>query len=298
MAILYGLLSAIGYGSGDFFARMSSRRIGAVYTLYYMQFIGLVALGIYLIASGELSSTWATTETGIWIAAFVIAGFNMTGSIAVYRGLEVGKASIVAPIVSSYSALIVVIALFNGEQIALVPGIGLGLVILGVVLSSIERSTGMDEPTTGTPRTRRLVIPAGVGWAMLSSVAFAIAFSAYGFIVTPVLGGIIPVWISRLTTITVLTFVFTLGRRGFRRPPDRGTWLYLLAVGIMDTIGFVALAIGVSGDQVAVVSVISSLFAAVTVLMARVFLHETLRPVQWAGIGSIFIGLVLVGALV
>jgi len=294
MGLLLGLLSAFGYGGGDFLARFAARRIGAVSTLFLMQFIGLFALGAYLILSGELARVWAATNISVWIAAVIVALFNITGAITVYHALAVGKASIVSPIVSSYSALIVVIAFFSGER--LLPGqtLGLILVIAGVILSSIERASGITvadgRPVSGS----RLQLPRGVFWAGLSAVTFAIAFSAYGFIVTPTLGGIIPVWISRVTCVLVLGTAFAITRRGFRSPRDRVTWAYVVGVGVLDTVGFVALAAGVSGDQVGLVSVLSSLFAAVTVLLARLFLREQLQPIQWFGIALIFAGLVVV----
>lgn len=296
MGLLYGLLSAIGYGGGDFLARFPARRIGAVSTLFLMQFVGLIVLGVYLIASGELARMWAATEIGVWIAAVIVAVFNITGAVTVYQALAVGKASIVSPIVSAYSALIVVIAFFSGERLLPQQTLGLALVIVGVILSSIERASGITVAGGRAVSGSRLQLPAGVLWAGLSAVAFAIAFSAYGFVVTPTLGGIIPVWISRITCIVVLGTAFLILRRGFRPPQDGTTWLYVFGVGVLDTIGFVALAVGVSGDQVGLVSVLSSLFAAVTVLLARIFLREQLQPIQWAGIGLIFAGLVLVTA--
>lgn len=294
MDVLLGLLSAVGYGGGDFLARFAARRIGAVSTLFLMQFIGLAVLGIHLLGSGELMQAWSHTGIAVWIAAVIVALFNIAGAVTVYQALAVGKASIVSPIVSSYSALIVVIAFLLGERLLPQQTLGLALVIAGVILSSIERASGFSAAHGRITAGSRLRLPDGVLWAVTSAVTFAIAFSGYGFVVTPQLGGIIPVWISRLTCIVVLGMAFLVRGRGFHPPRSRATWLYVLGVGVLDTIGFVALAVGVSGDQVGLVSVLSSLFAAVTVLLARIFLREQLQPIQWWGIGLIFIGLILV----
>ena len=58
----------------------------------------------------------------------------------------------------------------------------------------------------------------------------------------------------------------------------------------------VAYNLGITVSLTAVVSVISSLFSAVTVLMAWVFLRERLARWQWAGVGAILVGIVLVSA--
>jgi drug/metabolite transporter (DMT)-like permease len=52
--------------------------------------------------------------------------------------------------------------------------------------------------------------------------------------------------------------------------------------------------LGMQLEQVSVVSVLSSLYGAVTVLLAAVVLREHLRKIQWVGIAGIFIGIALI----
>lgn len=52
--------------------------------------------------------------------------------------------------------------------------------------------------------------------------------------------------------------------------------------------------LGLATGQVAVVSVLTSLYSAVAVVLAWVFLREKLHWGQWAGIGLIFVGIALV----
>jgi drug/metabolite transporter (DMT)-like permease len=175
------------------------------------------------------------------------------------------------------------IALLVGEQIAPPALVGLFVVVIGVALSSL----GRDE--SGVQGNQ------GIGLAILSSFGYAGVFALFGFVLTPVLGGIIPVWVSRVTCVTIFTLAFLIMRRPFGPPRDRATWLAILGVGVLDTVGFTAYAIGTTGDSVAV-SVLSSLFAAVTVLLAWIFLRERPRSIQWVGIAAIFAGLILVSA--
>ncbi|HEV7235853.1 MAG TPA: EamA family transporter, partial [Ktedonobacteraceae bacterium] len=72
-------------------------------------------------------------------------------------------------------------------------------------------------------------------------------------------------------------------------------WWYITGVGILDTAAFVIAAIALgNGQEVAIVSVLVSLFSAVTVVLAWIFLREKLHWSQWLGIGIIFVGIVLV----
>jgi drug/metabolite transporter (DMT)-like permease len=68
----------------------------------------------------------------------------------------------------------------------------------------------------------------------------------------------------------------------------------MLPVAIFDTSANIAYNLGISTSLTAVVSVISSLFSAVTVLMAWVFLRERLARWQWVGVAAILAGIALV----
>src|SRR5690348_6913633 len=54
MGMLFGLIAALGWGTGDFFTRYSTHRIGTYRTMFYMQFLGIVGLGAYILLTGEL----------------------------------------------------------------------------------------------------------------------------------------------------------------------------------------------------------------------------------------------------
>jgi drug/metabolite transporter (DMT)-like permease len=78
------------------------------------------------------------------------------------------------------------------------------------------------------------------------------------------------------------------------RLPAWPVWRLIIGVGVLDTSAYVANTIGFATHQVAVVSVLASLFSTVTVMLAWLFLRERLRWNQWLGIISIFIGIALV----
>jgi len=96
-----------------------------------------------------------------------------------------------------------------------------------------------------------------------------------------------------------LSFVSTLGLvalpvRQSLKLPSGIVWWGLFAAGILDTCAFLANNAGLRLGQVSVVSVLASLYGAVTVLLAWIFLRERLEISQWCGIAMIFAGIVLV----
>jgi drug/metabolite transporter (DMT)-like permease len=114
-----------------------------------------------------------------------------------------------------------------------------------------------------------------------------------GFHVTPQLGGVAPVWVARSTAIVALVGIGALFRQNIRLP-ERGVWRIIMLVGALDTAAFVANTLGVTTEQVSVMTVLSGLFSAVTVLLSWLFLHERLGMSQWLGIALIFISIILV----
>jgi drug/metabolite transporter (DMT)-like permease len=65
-------------------------------------------------------------------------------------------------------------------------------------------------------------------------------------------------------------------------------------MGLTDTGAFVMNNFGMRIEQVAVVSVLASLYGAVTVGLAAIFLREHVSRWQWLGIFAIFAGIFLI----
>ncbi len=303
MGIVLGLLAAIFWGAADFFARYATQSIGTYRTLFYMQLFGLVGLSIYLLATGALSRI-APTDSRYWqpwLWALATAVLSVFSTLALYRAFEVGVLTIVSPIAASSSALTLVLSFLNGEIISLAQGLGIAAALIGVVLaatsfapapSSSAPATSAQDAALPLPQKRKQ--SKGIVWALLASVGFGVIFWMLGFHVTPFLGGIVPVWLIRLMS-TCLLALFAAPLRQAISPPRGPVWWYITGVGILDTAAFVIAAIALgNGQEVAIVSVLVSLFSAVTVVLAWIFLREKLHWSQWLGICIIFVGIVLV----
>jgi drug/metabolite transporter (DMT)-like permease len=70
----------------------------------------------------------------------------------------------------------------------------------------------------------------------------------------------------------------------------------LAVVGLADLTANALFATASSRGLVSVASVLGSLYPVMTVLLARVVLHERLRPVQVAGVGLSAVGVALIAA--
>ncbi|MGB8541835.1 MAG: DMT family transporter [Candidatus Acidiferrales bacterium] len=133
----------------------------------------------------------------------------------------------------------------------------------------------------------------GVGWAILAAVGFGFMFWFLGFHVIPLVGDAVSVWVMRLTALVSLA-IFALPTRQSLGLPHGRIWWQLAAVGVMDTAAYVANNAGLHIGPVSVVSVLASLYGAVTVLLSWIFLRERLERSQWLGIALIFAGIICV----
>jgi drug/metabolite transporter (DMT)-like permease len=78
------------------------------------------------------------------------------------------------------------------------------------------------------------------------------------------------------------------------RIPSRPFWAYIAPTALLDTAANVAYNLGLATSLTAVVSVLSALSSAVTVLLAAIFLRERLSRRQRVGIAAILVGIALV----
>jgi drug/metabolite transporter (DMT)-like permease len=302
LAIILGLTGALCWGGADFAARFASRRVGAYRTLFFMQFFGFIALSVYLKFRGGffegIAPGWHP-----WALAALAGVINMIASLSLYYSFQIGVMSIVAPVSSAYPALTVALAIASGERITALRGVGLAVTLVGVILAATTFTPAASTPANASAMEKSPVkesatketahLSKGVGWALLAALGFGVLFWFLGFYVVPAVGPTISVWVIRLTSFSVLAAASVPTRQSLKLPIGSVWWL-LAAVGFLDTAAFVANNAGLHTGQVSVVSVLASLYGAVTVLLAWIFLREKLESSQWFGIVLIFVGIVLV----
>ncbi len=291
LGVILGLTGAVCWGLADFAARFASRRVGAYRTLFFMQFFGFIALSVYLKFAGGFSHVAPGWQP--WAFTAVAGLLNVTASLSLYYSFEIGVMSIVGPVSSSYPALTVALSIASGERINALRGIGIAVTLTGVILAAMSFASKPMNPLDAANPSTASRLSRGVGWAILAAVGFGFMFWFLGFHVIPLVGDAVSVWVMRLTALVSLA-IFALPTRQSLRLPHGRIWWQLAAVGVMDTAAYVANNAGLHIGPVSVVSVLASLYGAVTVLLSWIFLRERLERSQWLGIVLIFAGIICV----
>jgi drug/metabolite transporter (DMT)-like permease len=291
VGILLGLLTAVLWGTSDFVARFAAHRIGALRTSLYMQLAGLLMLSIFLPWIGGWGHLMDGSGWRPWAWGALAGVLNGVSTLSLYRSFEVGKMAVVAPLSASYPALTVALGLLTGEHLAAKRIAGIAFIVAGVVLvAGGEKPPDESDNASSLPRKKS----SGMGWAIISAVGFGVLFWMLGNWIVPSVGYAATVWMIRLTSSILTAALILFLRQPLALPRRSPVPVWLAGMGVLDTGAFVMNNRGMQLEQVSVVSVLASLYGAVTVTLAAIFLREHVSRWQWIGIVAIFAGIYLI----
>ena len=284
MGVLFGLLAAATYGAADFAGGRVSRRADVFTVVFVSQLIGAVPLVLVL----PFLADSAPTQQGLsWGAAAGIAGG--TGVLFLYRGLAVGRMSVVAPITGVVAAALpAVFGLAIGERPGIVSLAGVVLALVAVVLVS-----SAPPPTDEADVELTEEQSSGVSHAFAAGMSFGLFFvfldlAGEGAGVWPLVG-------TRGASLGLVgTALLLLGRP---LKPPAGTVVAMGAAGLLDVAANVFYLVSTRYGLLTLVAVLTSMYPAVTVLLARVILNERMIRKQLAGLAlaGVAIAMIVLG---
>lgn len=277
MAVLLGLLVAASYGSADFLGGFGSKTSPAGATVLASQGIGLIVSLAYLALFGHGS---LSTHDALLSAGAGLAGVFGVGCL--YRGLAVGRMSVVAPLSAVGSAMVEIVwGLAHGERPGTIALIG---VVLALVAVAVVAGTAAEHPT-------RAVSPAAeIGLGLGAAIGFGCVLVALSE--TSTRSGLWPVVIARCAPLPVLVgALLASGRVLVIRREDLRV---VMGAGVLDATANALLLVAVRRDLLSLVAPVAALYPVATVLLARVVIQERLGPARLAGLVVAVAGLSLI----
>lgn len=255
-------MAALGYGIGDFLGGSATRRIPVGRTLLWAHLVGLVLLGLWIpLDPGEPN----------WLDLLVGAGsglFGLGGLIFLFQGLARGRAAVVAPAAAVVGA-VVPVAVGAGAGVGLTGWLGVAAALPAIYLLS-----------SGGGVSRRAD---GLGYGTAAGVFFGGHFVVLAMATAG--SGMWPLVASRSLSVLLLAAVAVSSQSVWlRRPPGR-LGVAVLGAGALDLIGNIGYLLASSHAPLVVVAVVTSLYPAVTVLMARLVYREGVSRRQSLGLG-------------
>jgi drug/metabolite transporter (DMT)-like permease len=284
-AVVLALLSSLCWGAADFGGGLAARRVGVGGVVLLSQAAGAMVLLVVCLVAGQ-------PFPHLFGVAMVAGFLGVIGLVLFYRGLAIGKMSLVAPVAACGATVPVIFSIVTGQVPRPLTLAGLLSAMVGVVLASISASDGqVDAPGARGART------AGV-MAIGAAGCFGLFLLLLGRAAAAEPGSVL--WLSlctRMASIPAVVAGMVVSRAA---APWRGVTPGLLGVvalvGIGDAAANTLFALANTVGTLAVVAVLGSLYPLVTAGLARVRLGELLNTRQKVGAGLAMLGVILVSS--
>ena len=269
---LFGLASAAAFGTADFSGGMATKRAPVFGVLTVARLFGLVSMLVLACATHEPFPSARALAWGS--AAGIVGGLALP---AFYRALAVGKMGIAAPVTSVLAAALpVLVAAFTEGLPHAIQIVGLAMAL--VALWFISRPEGKLRPD-------------GIGLAVLAGLGFG---TFLVFIRQAGAEGVYWPMSAALASSLVLAAAILIAQR--RSLPGRDVLPIVLVAGLLDTFGNVFFVLATQRGRLDVAAILSSMYPAVTVLLARRILKEHISRMQAAGMVAALIAVPLIVA--
>jgi drug/metabolite transporter (DMT)-like permease len=280
MAVLFALLSSLLWGTSDFTGGTLSRRLSAVTVAAVSEFIGLLGLLVVTAVLGDFSLSGAVVGWGLLGAVSGTAGL-----VAFYRALATGKMGVIAPIAALGVVIPVIVGIAQGNRPSVFQDAGIAVAIIGVVLASGPELQRADDGSRAGSRPLLLAVVAACGFGV---VFVALAHGAeHGTLMTLII----------MRSVAVALLLVLAVSTGPAQLKFAASDLPLLTVcGAFDLGANATFAYASTHGLLSVVSVLSSLYPAITVVLAGAIHHERLRRVQLSGVVAALCGVVLIAS--
>ncbi|WP_328315777.1 EamA family transporter [Streptomyces sp. NBC_00388] len=266
LALLLALASSLTYGCADFLGGLGSRKAHVLRTVMIAAPASLAVellLWPFLGASFDARTlTWGAASGAASAAAFAM----------LYRTLAIGPMNVLSPVTALVSAVLPVgVGLLQGEHLGLTGMLGLPLALVAVVLVSAGQGAGATRPS----RTA-LLLALGAGAAIALQLVFLHQ--------TPADSGVGPLIVGRTVSSAVTLTAAALFRR--RLGSEKPAYALSASAGVLDSVANLLFLLAARSGDLAVVAVITALYPAGTVLLARSVLGERLHRGQLVGLGA------------
>lgn len=262
-AVGFGLAASISWGTSDFSGGIAARRAPIVGVMAFSYTMGLSLLvGLALLWGEALPSL----PDLLWGGAAGLAG--TVGLSALYRALAFGRMGVAAPVSAGLSAGLPVIFSSLSEGLpGAVQFAGFGLAILAVWLLARAPSASQNQRS-------------GLGLAIVAGLGFGLFFILLDQVSEDAVFW--PLASARGMSLAALLALALSSGQPWR--PGAAALPVVLIAGTLDVGGNTFFLLSTQAGRLDVASVLSSLYPAVTVLLARVLLREHLSRPQTAGV--------------
>lgn len=280
LAVLFGLLSMLGFALANTFSQPLSRNIGSAPLLLLREVTICIVLGVISFATfGSLHGNYT------WLLyAFILGFVGYLPLLSFTHGVKTSRISIIAPIAGTSTLVTVLLAAgFLGSHISSLQWVAVSLVIVANILVSVNikdlRQSSVMQLSSGIP----FALIAALGWGLF-----------FFFIVYPT-RHIGPWWGAfgvelGVTAAAALHIAATKQKIVWRQAAKPA----VIANGLFICIGTAAYTIGVRHYSIPIVATFASSPAIVSSFLGIYLFKEKLRNLEIVAATVMIIGVVVI----
>ena len=281
MAILFALIALVGWGVGDIFVTIASRKIGNAITFFWWLVIGLFMGLVYLPFAGSLTS-WK-----MFAIAYGLNVFASIGTLAFFKALEIGNASLTSTIAGSFPLITVPLSiiLFH-ENLSTLQVIGIIFILVGLILGSLKEDA-IKEIRSGKIFSDRGVLYAlitlliwGIYWAVVRIPIESIGWYYTGF--------------SGSLVFILLPLFGLIKKNPIKELVKKDVYPIVVLASVITIIGSYAYNLGLTFGYSSIVAPIAGLSPVLFVIIAHFVFKEALSRRQLVGIATSLAGIALI----
>lgn len=284
LAILFALVAFVGWGSGDVFGGIVSRKIKGYSSSFWLYLFSLaissLLIPLFWDKLGGISSQ-------MW---FLIILLNLIGPIPVvslYEGIRVGNASLVGTIGAAFAALTVVLSvIFLNDKLSPFQTFSIVIIFIGLILSSLElRSLNLKS----------IFADKGVPYGLVAMVLWGIYFT---FIRIPIreVGWFWPSYFAILG-VPIIWGYMLIRKIKLEKLPNSRTTLFSFLNALLLTGATFSYNFAVMSGQTSIVTPIAGSYPVLYVVLSRFVFKDKLTKQQIVGILVTLIGIVSLSLL-
>ena len=274
-SIALSLTACIGWGIADFIGGFKSRALPTLSVLLIANITGVFCLFLIISVS---NSKLPNDANLIWSLPAGLIG--LAAMYLLYRSLSIGVISILAPVSATGVIIPVVVGITLGDNLSCLQLSGMILAMVGTMLAVME--------TNGN--TGKVTMTKGIHLALGAAVCVGLYF-----ILMDKASDSHPLWASMIMRCSTLVFLIPLiliSRTSVKFEKSHLPWICIM--GVVDTIAAFSFAVATSEGMLSIVSILSSLYPAVTVLLSAFIIKERLNKAQSTGVILAISGVALI----
>jgi drug/metabolite transporter (DMT)-like permease len=278
---IFGILAMLCWGTSDVLAANALRHKASNFQVFFWSQI--LRAGIYLLLAAIFPQTLAALPTPYLWVILASGIINSTCYLLFYRAFEISDVSIISPIVSTWSAVAVVLSvIFLHQFLTPLQTFAVALAIGGTFLAAFRyRNLSL----------KKIKKVKGLGLALTCSAGWGVNFLLLNILIGAV-GWLMAAVIAAFAALFFMTVYVVVRKIDVSFPPRQAVFS-IFNVGLLEAGGLLAYNYGVQIHSTAYVAPIASTFPLLTVILARIFLKEKPQLHQVIGILLIVAALVM-----